>query len=351
MIEMASTAGSLNVVVEHVKLDGTVQAGCKQPCVGVSGIYNGEAQDGSYVDDVEFYGLGATSLSQSSLTTGLFIDTGAAGSGPYSKITFSGVQSHSCTDTSSPPSCSGKAITCPPTAAVQIRAATRGLHSLTTTTLSTQCKGPFAGIYLDASDTTIEDVHSEGFYDAIVVGANAAQGAPTTVGSNMVWNVTGGYGGNSGPTTNTIHVCNPTFGSQTGACSSASDAVSDLAIFQVQSSGGYKNGVTAYHATTIEDDLTGTTINSNAFPTYVGTYILGEPVGTSQYSRFATTLGSTNGSSATVPTWAVGSTVLTGLSCTTPGAIYSNTRGSGSGTGSNTLYLCSGSNWLAIENQ
>ena len=96
MIEMGAAAGSTSVVVENLKLDGTVQAGCTTCATAVSGIYNGNATDGSYVSGVNFYGIGAISGTQTSLTTGLLIDTGAVGSGPYSQLDFSGGSSTNC---------------------------------------------------------------------------------------------------------------------------------------------------------------------------------------------------------------------------------------------------------------
>jgi hypothetical protein len=133
MIAMGTSAGSTSVVVEHLKLDGTVQATGGES-LGVSGIYNNNAQDGSYVDDVSLFNLGAVpSQSGSPLTTGLLIDVGAVGSGPYSKITFSG--SANC-------SCGMKCnYTCVPTACAQIRAQTRGLHGITCSGGSTQQTG------------------------------------------------------------------------------------------------------------------------------------------------------------------------------------------------------------------
>jgi len=333
MIEMGTSAGSAGVVVEHLKLDGSVQA--TRANVGVSGIYNGNAQDGSYVDDVNFFSIGAVSgQSNNILTTGLLIDTGAAGSGPYSNLNFPGDSSKLCSNT-----CGNKqvSITCASTAAIQIRAATRGLHGITTTALTDQCPpSPAAGIYLDASNNTIEDVHNEGFYDAIVVGANAAQGTATIVAGDIISNVTGDYGGR-GPTHNAAHICNPAnvVGLQS-ACNNNSDVVTDLSLLQIESSGGMKNG--AFAATTIQDDLTTTTINASPFPAFVSLYALGEPnglSGSSQYTRFTTSLGSTNGSSTSVPTWAVGSTAV-GIGsltqCSTPGTLYSNTTGTGTVT-------------------
>jgi len=95
IIEMGTAPSSTNVVVEHLLLDGSVQAGCTPPCKGVGGIYNGDAEDGSYVNDVTFYAMGALTSTQSPMTTGLLVDTGAAGSGPYTNIVFSGPQSTS----------------------------------------------------------------------------------------------------------------------------------------------------------------------------------------------------------------------------------------------------------------
>jgi hypothetical protein len=272
------------------------------------------------------------------MTTGLLIDTGATGSGPYSKITFSGVLSTSCNNNS---------VTCRPTAAVQIRAATRGLHDITVTTRSIESDPsdqPLAGIYLDASNNAIEDVHCEGFYDGIVVGDNA-DGFNVPVAGSSIKNINGGFGGNSGPTVNMVHICSSQ--SSTGACSNGNVSATDLTVLQAETGGSGP-----FLSTTIKDDLTGTVVSLSALPTYTAMYILGEPVGTSQYTRFTTALGSTNGSSAIVPTWAVGSMPLgTGaISCNTPGALYSNATGSGSGSNSNTLYICSGGFWLPIAN-
>jgi hypothetical protein len=64
---------------------------------------------------------------------------------------------------------------CQQTACVKIQAQTRGLHNLTCTSNSNTAnqgggEWPSAAIYLDSYNTTIENVHVEGFYDAIVVG-------------------------------------------------------------------------------------------------------------------------------------------------------------------------------------
>jgi hypothetical protein len=350
MLEMGNasvcpSSGCTGISMEHLTLNGNKLI---VDNVGLTGIYNGYAKDGSYLDDVGLYEIAAISATQSSLTTGLLIDSGAAGSGPYSNITFFGVRSALCTDNNSPPSCNGKPITCVPTAAVQIRAATRGLHGITTTALSTQCTAPAAAIYLDASNNTIEDVHDEGFYDAVVVGDNA-DGLNATVAGNVILNVTGDYGGNSGPTTNAVHICNPQHSAgPPSACSTGTASVSDVSLLEIQSIGS--NTSNGFVATTIKDDLTSTTINPSPFSSYAAMYFLGEPVGSSQYSRFTTTPGGTNGSTAIVPTWGVGSTDVTGISCSTFGALYSNIAG-GNGQNPNTLFLCSANtgNWVAIK--
>jgi hypothetical protein len=335
MVEMGNSnvcpaTGCTDIAIEHLYLDG---ANLNVSGVGLTGIYNNNATDGSYVDDVTFAHIAAVSASQGSLTTGLLIDAGATGSGPYSKITFPGADSTLCSG-----------LTCPQTACVQIRAATRGLHGITCTAASVRSGAPAAAVYLDASNSTIEDAHFEGFHDSIVVGDR--QNA--TVSGNLIWNISGDDGGR-GQGTNAIHICNPHSSQQTGACSSNSTSATDVSIFQAQSG---KN------MTTIEDDLTNTIINSSSSLSYAGMYLLGEPMGVTQsgslqYSRFTTSLGSTNGSSTTVPTWAVGSTGLgTGsTSCSTPGALYSNINGNGSGGGSSTLYVCSGGSWQQIQNQ
>ena len=346
MIEMGNaslcSSGCNGISVEHLKLDGNNLN--VPPNGGLTGIYNGNATDGSYVSDVNFVKIGAISGTQSSLTTGLLIDVGATGSGPYSQLDFSGGSSTNC---------SGQKQTCLPTACVQIRAATRGLHSITCTAASSPGSGPAAGIYLDASNNTIEDVHSEGFYDAIVLGDDAA-GLNATVSGNVISNVTGNHGGSkTGPTTNAIHICSPqSAAGSPSACASGTSPITDISIFQAESIGSASGNFTAH---TIQDDLTGTTVNgTSSAHAYVGMYVLGESMATSQYSRFTTAASGANGSTANLPTWAAGSSTPATTSCTTPGALYSNKNGTGSGINSTTLYVCTGSpspTWQVIANQ
>jgi len=190
IIEMGATAGSTGVVIEHLGLDGTELV--ENQSLGLSGIYNANAQDASYVDDVVLYHIGSAS-GQTSTATGLFVGPNAKNSGPYSNINFEAntyctANTGNCTSTNP--------CTCVPTACVKIQAPTRGLHGITCTARSVGSfvpAPPAAAIYLDANDNTIEDVHVEGFYDAVVVGDNA-DGENGTVAANTLANVVGGYG-------------------------------------------------------------------------------------------------------------------------------------------------------------
>ncbi len=280
IVEMGAVAGSTGVAIEHLVIDGTTPVGS----IGLSGIYNANAQDSSYVNDVTIR-AGAAVSNQSTTTTGLFVGQGAANSGPYSDVQFVGV-AHCTSGTN----CTQQSLcTCRPTACVKIQAQTRGLHGITCIGMNALNNGSFvpattpaAAIYLDASSNTIEDVHVEGFFDGVVVGDNA-DGEGGTVTGNTLTNVVAGYG--NGPIQNTVHICNPNFsygGTNLSACSSSTSlSATDLSILDAESIGqGSSNGVPA---TTIQDDLTGTmttatTINSSPFLAYVGKYVLGEPV-------------------------------------------------------------------------
>ena len=90
----------------------------------------------------------------------------------------------------------------------------------------------------------------------------------------------------------------------------------------------------------IEDDLT--TPFTKLTDVNVGMYIVGEALpaasGLPGYSRFTT--------SASVPTWLVGTGAPTGTSCAT-GTLYSRTSG---GTGTKTIYGCAGgTGWTVIQ--
>lgn len=207
---------------------------------------------------------------------GLLVDASSGHSGPYSDISFSG---------------SG-------TCAQIIGSNTRGIHGLTCTSTGSGS----SAVLLDAANNSIEDVYISGSYtNGILVGGNgAAQG-------NVLFNINGASG-----VANVISISN-------------AHPVGDLTIMGVTTSGG----------NSIADSLTNTTLSD----TYVGMYILGEPVtgnGTNVgYSRFTT--------SPSVPAWLVGSSAPNG-SCST-GSLYSNT----SGPQSSTLSACVNRGWKSIQ--
>jgi len=320
MIDMGSsgcTAAS-NISIENLKLTGQKDQ--------INGIVNNCAQDGSYVNHVNLYEIGLT---------GLTIGANATGSGPYSDIDYVG----------SPGT---------PVCAI-LQAQTQGLHGFTCTgdpSVSDSNHPGHAAIYLDASNNTIEDIHFEGFWDGIQVGDSAA------ANGNTIFNVDGASSAHGNITT-VVHICGPLSQSATGKCANTNEPISDLTILQVRDDNGGKC------TTTVQDDLTGTTttLPTSAAPgAIVGMYVLGDPLSgfsVPPYSRFAIDpstvvqqtpclVSGTNYTltSSAVPTWGLGSAALsTSATCTTPGALYSNTAGTST---TNSIYVCSGGNWLKI---
>jgi hypothetical protein len=164
---------------------------------------------------------------------------------------------------------------------------------------------------LDTISTTIEDVHIDGFYDGILVGANHS------ARSDVLFNITGGAN-----VTNLIHIC----GSRTAVnCPATAKTVTDISVLGVASSAG----------NTIDDDVTSTTL-TNSTDQYVSMYVLGEQVGNG-YSRFST--------SARFPTWIIGNNAITGSPSCVTGSLYSKTTG----TTGTTLWGCVQSAWTAIR--
>ena len=346
------------VAIEHLTISGADTSGGN---TFYNAIYNNFAQQASYVDDVVFLNVGQLSNSppntQPNPTTGLYIGEGDMQgtpggwkSGPYTNLGFKastpgGVCGSGC------PGSSGLCA-CQPTACVQIRAQTRGLHGMTCAAASVAGGSqPKAAVYVDSYNNTVDDVHVEGFYDAIVIGDNPANGAPNNgpnATGNTISNITSADG--AGPVTNTVHICNPTTVSQNTACQGVAGIVGDVTVLQAQSTGPSVPGPPpAFLAKTIQDDLTQTTINSSASPAFVGMYILGEQTVTNGnvfgYSRFTTSPGPGISSSTVTPNWAVGGVSLpTSTGCSNPGAIYSNT----SGTAGSTFWVCSGGVWKPI---
>jgi hypothetical protein len=290
----------------------------------VGGIYNGYATS-SYVDDIAITGVGAVSTS-GPVVSGLVIDAGVTDSGPYSNILFNA--SLTCNSNSD-------MLTCPQTACVRINTQTRGIHGITC--IGHSATGqlsyiPPAAIYLDGSNNTIEDVHAEGFYDAVVVGDEV-----NGVSGNTLININGAAG--NGPTYNSVHICAGNTVQHT-ACSNNGGAVGDLGLF------GIRIVPKNYVATPVRDDLNGVNVNSATPTANVAMYILGEQVGSSsgQYSRFTTAnVGQTQGNNTvlSVPSWGVGIVSPPSGACSA-GSLYSNTTGQMHNT---TVYVCTyGSN-------
>jgi hypothetical protein len=319
----SQTAVCTGVSIEHLGLDVTKHY--------INGIVNAYSQDLSYVDDVSISHVGLT---------GFVIS--APNSGPYSRLQYI------------PVACNGSQ--CP--ACVNIGAQTRGLHGITCTgeqSVSNVSTAPgHAAIYVQASNNSIDDVHIEGFWDGIQIGNPNSQ-----VSNVVISNVTGGFGG-SGPVTNTIHICGPNSKENVGSCSGGS--VSDVTILQVSGDVRGHANCTA----TILDDVTGTAIGPATITGgnwFVGMYSLGESVpvsSTAQFSLFATSPGvslntsncsvgtaSYNLALTTLPTWSVGGTPQNNATCSTPGALYSNTAGMSNSN--NSVYVCTeGGTWQPI---
>jgi hypothetical protein len=349
------------ISIEHLKLQAQAD---DQTFRATDGIDNAYAGDASYVKDVGFTNFGALSSTGSIQTpcspnggpvTALCIGPNATYSGPYSDLNFAA--SNQCSPANCTQVINGQKTavncTCEPTACVQIQAQIRGLHGITCTASASQNNknsAPMAAIYLDSYNDTIENVHVEGFSDGIVVGDNPPAVTPNVSG-NTIANVTSAFGSNSGPVWNAVHICNPASSppSQTDACQTVTGTtVSNISLFQIQSAGAGTGTTFLAHA--IQDDLTGQTLNALAFPTFVGMYIVGAPIGTfgtsTAYTRFTTSPGpnSTSGTSVATPTWGIGTNATPG-SCSNIGAIYTNTSGTDK---TNTIFVCTSGSWTHV---
>jgi hypothetical protein len=342
---LCPSTGCLGVSVENLTIDGNASE--QYNSNGIVDI----AQDGSYVSNVRLENIGATSVTQTALTTGLTI--AGSNSGPYSDIYFTASQQ--CQEERTNAKCptgTGSYCTCPATACIQIQEQSRGLHGITCSATSvpyvsgtTAYPLPKAAIYLDASSNFIEDVHVEGFYDGVVVG-DSPSSSPSA--ANTISNINGVFGQTSGPVYNTIHICNsanPYSGSLSACTQNTSDpvSVSDVTIDGASSIGG-----TGFSATTVQDDLTSTQVNFSVVPASVALYSVGEPVGvggaSAQYSRFTTA------PVVPIPNWGIGKTTLAAdtVACSTPGALYSNTQGVNTHGTYNSIYVCAGGYWKPI---
>jgi len=363
IISMGSAALCPNtctgISVEHLKIIGQDTGLADRSTDGIDNNYAGY---GSYVSDVSFSHVGATS-SGDALRSGLLIGSGAVASGPYSDINF--VASSACAEMSVECQGSGSTCTCHPTACVVIQAQTQGLHGLTCTAYSANnfisANGPVppsAAIYLDSYNTTVENAHIEGFYDGVVVGDNPGSG---NVAGDTIANVTSAFS-RLGPVWHTVHICNPTLQTQpfpNSACQyvigSGANTVSNINVFHVLSLGG-----TSVPQTSIQDDLNTTAVNSATsatVPAFVGTYTVGAqpslPTGLVAYSRLTVAVPSSVNSAST-PTWGaynlgnINTTTTPLGSCNTPGSLFSNPGGTANSK--NTIFYCSGGNWTFLGN-
>ncbi len=248
------------ISVENLTLNGLAQS--------VDGIVNQYAQSNSYVDHVSIYQI---------LGTGLLIsDSGsssASNSGPYTNITF---------DT-------GGYSGAPSTACAQIigTSGTRGIHGLK---CKSETQDANAAVLVDASNNSIEDVTIVGFYDGILVGANAA------AQSNVLVNIIGDTAAGSTPV-NAVHISNH-------------NTVTDLSIM-----GASNSGLSGTY--TIQDDVTGPHLLDQT----IGIYALGESAGSGVHSRFST--------SPNVAHWTVGTAAPLNTPACTRGSLYSCTGPTG----------------------
>ena len=278
----ASSGICFGVSIAYLLLDGN--GGASQN-TAVVGIANTSSQELSYVDHVNLYGI---------LGTGLSITTAQAqNSGPYSNLTCNPAASYA----------SGNSV------CVEINGTgdIRGIHGLTATAPSSGSTGPAAAILLDSNNTTLEDLHFEGYVDGILIGSNAkAQ-------SNTIFNVTGGTG--AGPMTNLVEI-------------STNKTVTDLSLMGLTTSSSTINS--------IKDDVTSTTLTDG----YLAMYVLGDTMG-GGYSRFTTS------TSGVAPSWGFGNLGSTGTptgSCVN-GALFSNVTGAST----HTLFSCVASAWKDIN--
>jgi hypothetical protein len=307
MIQMGATTATqgytcpssicVGIGVQDLRLDGNAST------VTVNGIVNDSSQELTYVNRVDLYNIKGIGLlvgnTTGGIASGVSGNSKAQNSGPYSNLKFENTTSTNVAST---------------TICVQILGApTRGVHGLTCDSTA----GADAGVVLDASNNSIEDVSITGFVDGIVIGANS-DGANITEDSDVLLNISGS------PGTNLIHICKPGETGTTNCSSNTSGGqyVADLSIL-----GAYDLASTT---NTILDDETTTTLSAGSSnDPHVGAYILGRQVSTSAH----------------IPTWFVGNGTISGT-CGTKGALYSNT-GSTATSLATTVYACTGS-WTGL---
>jgi len=322
-------SGCTGISVEYVDLFGSASysSPLAQPLVGVLNQYAGT---GSYVNHMSISYVGQP-LS-GAIGVGLQIgpppsNGSAAGSGPYTNLFVTPKGSHAI--------------------CVKIEQSnTLGLHGITCT------DGGSVAIYLDASNTTIEDAHIENYIEGVQIGANQAAQGDTLINISA--------GGSHVQLTDIVHICGgypPSSGGTGKKCSTnGANAASDVSLIGIAN---VLSGDSA--ANNIQDDETATLISadkSGSNPPYygVGVYALGEPFGTTRtdtipggYTRFSTSTGiSSSTNPGSVPSWGVGSSGPgSGSGVCPPGSIFSNTAGT---ILNNTLYICNRSGqWKGVN--
>jgi hypothetical protein len=261
------------ISVENLMLNGST--------LNINGIQNATAES-SYIDHVTLFQI---------METGLVVS--APTSGPYTNITFdSGSSALSST------------------VCVNINGANgtlgvRGLTCIAGTNAN-------VAVYLDSSNSSIEDLRIAGFNTGILVGSQAA------AHSDVLLNIFGDTlpPRNIQAPVNVISITNnPT-------------NVSDLSIMGVNNVGGSNTN-------TIQDALTGPTLPDS----YVAMYVLGESAN-GGYSRYTT--------SPNAATWASGTsaTPTGGCNAQTAGSLYSNTSGGGTA-----LWVCpvGATSWFGVK--
>jgi hypothetical protein len=302
------------ISIEHLIVDGGAALSSPQTN---NGIFNNGAGDQSYVNDVTINNVSYTALVVSNNASSSGATPYATGSGPYTNVHVN-IGRGTCGSNCAP-------------ACVVMMAQTRGLHGLTCIgTNATTGITAAAGVYVVASNNSVEDAHFESFWDGVQVFA----GAGAAVSNVDITNITGAVG-----LTNVVHIC----GNSGPTCTSSTYAISDVSILGVSLDNSSAGGSMA-----ILDDQTGAYFGN--IDLSVGLYVIGDLIGNAtgnQYSRFTTMPNGLNSSGRQTgsysPVWGVGvppSGFAAGSLCLNYGALFSATNGTSSG---NVLYVCEGS--------
>ena len=158
LIDMGSltcSTGYTGIGIEHLQV--VTQALATTPSTYYGGIDNECAGEGSYVSDVKISGNPSTPTALGAV--GLMIGAGAVNSGPYTDIYVVAAPGNTCG--SSYPS----NVSC-----VSVLTQTRGIHGISCLgSEATGASSVSAGILVNASNNSIEDVHVESFYDGVAL--------------------------------------------------------------------------------------------------------------------------------------------------------------------------------------